>query len=101
MVRDKRALGDEYGRRAVWAAAARERGVGYGLTAVAGHDGVDALGFVQHGAEVFEVFKLGVCGGGGADVLGDFGPEVREDGWVAQEFEEEVGEEGGGGVAAC
>jgi len=44
---------------------------------------------------------LDVCGGVGADVLGDFGPEVREDGWVSGDFEEEVAEEGGGGVAAC
>ena len=96
---DHRALRHEDGRGLVVAAAAGQDGVDEGGTVVGGDDGVEAEALVNEGAEVFHVLK----GFEGQRVVaegGHFGLEAGPDVRSAGELEHDVGEEGGGGVAA-
>lgn len=97
---DVRAFRHQHRREAVFATAAWQDGVAEGLSGVAGHDGIHPLGLVYQCSEVFQIFELMVCGDGGTDDRGDFGTETGEHGGVLGEGPEEVGEEGGGCVAA-
>lgn len=95
-----RTLLHEHGHLLVRAAANRERRVRRRDAVVFGRGRIEALDFVEGGAQVGEGFELGHAGGQGDAGAVDLVLEFAEDVGALGEGEEEAGEVGLGGVAA-